>query len=107
MAKPKADGLGQGAETGWSMSALASRQALEPMPPDELEAFDWALARLAEHDPDADTRDLVEDGIDEGWFLVDERGLLRVNPDAPGADEHPGPEDAPPPQYEPPEEPQV
>lgn len=90
MAK-KPDGLDQGGDTGWALSPLAARQQLDPMPPDESEACDWVLKRLSELDPDADVRELIEDGLDEGWFLVDERGLLRVNPDAPGAmdDEEP------------------
>lgn len=102
-AKPP-DGLGQGAETGWATSPLALRQAHEPMPPDEAEALDWVLKKLSELDPEADIRELIIDGCDEGWFLIDEDGMLRVNPEAPAADSHPGEDDRPPPQYEAPDD---
>lgn len=97
---PKQDGLGQGGDTGWATSPLTLRQQLSPMPPAEAEAFDWVMKKLSEHDPEADVRDLIEDGLDEGWFLVDEQGMLQVNPAAPDAKRHPGPDDKPPPQYE-------
>lgn len=98
------DGLGQGGDTGWAYSPFATRQQLDPMPPDEMEAYEWVLKKLSEHDPEAEMRDLIEDGLDEQWFIVDERGMLHVNPDAPGADDHPGKDDRPPPQYQPPAE---
>lgn len=88
MPKKTAEDLGQGADSGWAASPLERRQQLAPMPPDEAEAFEWVLGKLAELDPDGDVRDLVEDGIDEAWFLVDDDGMLHVNPDAPGAAEH-------------------
>lgn len=94
------DGLGQGSDTGWATSPLTLRQQLDPMPPDEAEALDWVLGKLHELDQDADTRDLLEDGLDEGWFTVDGQGMLRVNPEAPGADVHPGEDDMEPPQYD-------
>lgn len=84
MAKPKED-YGQDGGSGWTVSPLATRQQLSPMPADEDEAFHYALQKLSELDPEADVRELVEEGIDAQWFIVDEQGMLHVNPEAPDA----------------------
>lgn len=83
MPKPAKDGLGQGAYTDFSASPLARRRQLDPMPPAEAEAFDWVIRKLGEEEPEADLRELVEGGFDQGWFELGESGELRVSKEAP------------------------
>lgn len=77
-ASDESDSL-QGSYTDHSMSAYQERMQREPMFGKEREAFEKAIKKLEKkYGEDQSLADLIELGIDDGFFEVDRRGLLRV-----------------------------
>lgn len=80
------DDSGQSAIPDGSPSPWEIRRQLDPMGGEEMEAFEWALRRLAEEHEDLSFSGLCDQGVDEGWFLIRDDGALAVDPDAPVED---------------------
>ncbi|MGZ3772971.1 MAG: hypothetical protein ACXVCY_04295 [Pseudobdellovibrionaceae bacterium] len=69
---------------GYSRHPYAVRQAIAPLYGDELEAFNWIIKKMSAEYPEFTRQsDLIDAGIDHGYFTIGEKGELRVNPELP------------------------
>jgi hypothetical protein len=73
----------QGSYTDHHRSPYQRRMELEPMHGDELEQFNRACDKLGKKYDTESLKDIIEYGMDDGWFKVDKNGMLRVNMELP------------------------
>ncbi len=73
----------QGGHTDHAMSPYQARQAQEPMHGDELEAFEWIMAKMEKEAPELSYADQIDRASDLQWLYVDKKGLLRVSEERP------------------------
>jgi len=74
----------QGSYVDHDFTPYQLRQSLEPLHGEELEAFNWVIAKMEKDHPGLDSlKDLIDAAFDAGWFTYGDQGELRVVNEAP------------------------